>query len=246
MLFFARSSALVGLCTVLSVPALAIPFGVTSLNITNSQGGLIVLNGNTPDVTISGTVTDAGGQQGWNIAAELCVDGFCGGGNGSGGDPRFVRLTNVTISCTVGQTCAAPSAFFLNFAGTGLGVTIGAPLGVTESAVGTITGTGTATGAFHLAAFSGGPNAVLDLNFGPVGSGFNLGPVSGSTTTSAAGFGFNGFFEIDQVSIGSSILMSNSLDIHFENAPEPATVTLLGVGLLTMGLVRGRRRKRSI
>ena len=174
------------------------------------------------DHTLSGTTSG-----GWNVSAEACVDGFCGGAGGpqSSATTPVVRLTNATFSCANVAGCGFIN---LGFGGIGTGVLPGT-LSATVAIDGSVTGIGQTSIVFNGWDFSNGPDALVGFTITQDGP-FNLGPQTQSTTASAAGFSVNGTLHINDAHGPETLSFPGSFTVTVANtaAPEPTTMGLAG------------------
>ncbi len=137
-----------------------------------------------------------------------------------------LHLTSLDVSSSAGGT------LIVRWSDTGFG--IADPAGITLSAGGVTGGTVTIAGYADASDALFGQGTLIGI-LGPFGGAF-----SGSTTT---GFGADQSFSMTLVAtITHSGAKVTSVDVH-QAVPEPATLLLIGAGLLGIGVISRKRIK---
>ena len=218
------SLAFVSALLVGSSPAHATVITYTELDITGPVLGF----GDSGDAFSSGSFGN------YTFSGEFCVDQFCSNPGGGGGNDSLLRLTNLSLLCTLqAGTCSSVDVAFQAIGGFGLGR---ANLSIT------LNGTGSANGFVRICIQDSASICDQNLNgaksFSFPFSGGPSGSASG-TVNVASGYNVFGIFHVDGVAAGQSVDLGSSLDIGFIGltpvaVPEPATAGLLlfGCGLL--------------
>lgn len=218
--------------------AFASTLTMNSVKFINVPGGLTETAVSALDHTLSGTTST-----GWNVSAEVCVDGFCGGAAGpqsSAANP-VLRLTNASFSCSDAGGCGI---FDLGFNGFGGIVSVGT-LTATVAVDGSVIGSGNHSIVFNGWDFSGGPNALVTFIIGQDGS-FSVGPQTASTSALQSGLSMDGTIHINGALGPETLSLPGSFTITATNiaaTPEPTTMALAGAALIGVGLIRRRRAR---
>ena len=150
-------------------------------------------------------------------------------------DPLTVRVTNTTITCNnTGTPCGLGSAAW--------GFLFSLPVGVTDSLSFTLDGTAPANfaglGARGIQSGASTPFSPITVDgSGNFSQSFDLGTSPISTYKAVLEL------QITGLGAGQSINLPNSMTMVFNSTPEPATLTVAGLGLLALGALAMRRRK---
>ncbi|HEV2687369.1 MAG TPA: PEP-CTERM sorting domain-containing protein [Bryobacteraceae bacterium] len=230
---------LLGLAAVLVIPtgAVASPIAYNQLSFTSP-------------VFQFGTGTDVLGSSasvtgGYSFNGEFCVNEGCSTGAIPTSATSLLRLTNLSLTCTSGSTCAPVDIAFEAQGASG-------PVGLTDLNV-NLTGGGSASGFTRICVADSNDICTADL-FGNLSSSFPFaGAVSGGTVgtfVSTGSFDLLGDFHVNGLASGSSVTLTNSLDIGLTSVsagkvPEPSAVFLLPAGLAALALLRRKSRTGS-
>ena len=189
----------------------------------------------------SGDAFSSGSFGNYSFSGEFCVDQFCSNPGGGAGHDSLLRLTNLSLLCTLEVgTCSSVDVTFQALGGFGFG----------QSNVSiSLSGSGSASGFARICIQDS--NSLCDSNLNGSKSfsfGFSGGP-SGSASgiaNVATGYDVFGLFHLNDLNAGTSVNLGSSLDISFNGltpttVPEPATAGLLLLGGGALWILRRRR-----
>ena len=198
--------------------------------------------GTSTDVQVTSTPIDGG----YTFNGEFCANSGCSTGAISTTADSLLRLTNLSLTCTLSSTC---SPVDVSFEAQGASTTAGATT-VNVNLV----GNGTASGFARICiddsshVCSAGGIGTQSFSFPFSGS---LSGIAGGSFSSNGSYNFNGDFHLDCLAAGGNVSLFNSLDISFNGplgggqVPEPGSLLLISAGLGAVGLIR-RRTKGSL
>ena len=237
MMQFAIRCALFGLALMLVVSggAVASPITYNQLLFTTP----VLSFGSGTDVTASSSSVSGG----YSFSGEFCVNEGCSTGPVATTATSLLRLTNLSLTCSSGETCAPLDITFEAQGAT-------APAGATDVSVNLIGG-GSANGFTRICVADANHLCTADL-FGTQSFSFSfVNSISGSaqgTISTPGAFDLFGNFHVDGLSSGSRVTLSNSLDIGLTSrsqggaVPEPSAMYLLPAGLAALALLRRKTR----
>lgn len=219
-----------------ALPNIASAGSITYSNLEFLDPVVVLASGN--DAAISNaTIVGEGGT--YTLSAHFCLTGFCPGDSASSDK---LRLTFLTLTCSGGGTCA-PLDISFEADGTTAAGTTGLDTWLTN---GSFTGTGPSgyvkvciQDSSHVctATADGTQSDTFTFDSGLVGADNFFFPESGTFT-------LIGDFHINGLASGSTVSISNSLDIADLVTPEPGSIVLITSGVAALLLLR-RRRVRS-
>ncbi|HYL77199.1 MAG TPA: PEP-CTERM sorting domain-containing protein [Bryobacteraceae bacterium] len=179
---------------------------------------------------------------GYSFSGEFCVNEGCSTGPVATTATSLLRLTNLSLTCSSGDNCAPVD---VGFEAQGAS----APAGAADVSV-TLIGDGSATGFARVCVADSNHLCTADL-FGTQSFSFSyVSAISGSaqgTITTPGAFNLFGNFHVDGLASGSSVMLTNSLDIGLTSrsqggaVPEPSALFLLPAGLAALALLRRRK-----
>lgn len=186
---------------------------------------------------------------GYTFNAEFCVNEFCSTGTGPNTGDSVVRLTNLTLTCTLDASsiCGPVDVMFDASVSS-------APTGPSNIDV-VLGGIGSASG-FAQVCVTDSMNLCSSGLQGSESSGFPFfGTIAGSTEfdiNSLGSYDLLGDFHINGLTGGSSLNLPGSLDISSGGdivrrpppVPEPSTAILLSAGLFAFVILREYQRSR--
>jgi len=165
---------------------------------------------------------------GYTFSGEFCENDSCSTGPVFTTASSLLRLTNLTLTCDSGSTCAPIDVTFE-------ADTFSAPSGPINVNV-QLTGSGSASG-YARVCFADENNICSSALFGNESFTFpyvnNISGLAQGTISSNGSFSILGDFHVNGVQGGSSVNLFNSLDISLTSSvPEPSTIVPLGFGLV--------------
>lgn len=224
---------------VLSGGALASPITYNQLLFTTP----VLSFGSGTDVTASSSSVTGG----YSFNGEFCVNEGCSTGAVSTTATSLLRLTNLSLTCSSGETCAPLDITFEAQGATG-------PAGATDVSVNLIGG-GSTSGFTRICVADANHICTADL-FGTQSFSFSfVNSISGSaqgTISTPGSFNLFGNFHVDGLASGSSVTLSNSLDIGLTSrsqgggVPEPSALYLLPAGLAVLALLRRAKSTNAV
>jgi hypothetical protein len=233
--------AFFGLAIVLALSsgALASPITYNQLLFTTP----VLSFGTGTDVTASSSSVTGG----YSFNGEFCVNEGCSTGPVATTATSLLRLTNLSLTCSSGETCAPLDITFEAQGAT-------APAGATDVSVNLIGG-GSASGFTRICVADANHLCTADL-FGTQSFSFSyVSSISGSaqgTISTPGNFDLFGNFHVDGLSSGKSVTLSNSLDIGLTSrsqggaVPEPSAIFLVHAGLAALALLRRRKSPTAV
>jgi hypothetical protein len=230
-----RSAFLVlSIALAMSSGALASPISYNQLDFFTPAFSI----GSSTDVMASSSSVEGG----YSFNGEFCVNAGCSTGAIGTTADSLLRLTNLSLTCTSGSTCAPLDVTFEAQGAT----TLPGSISVDVSLI----GNGSTTGFTRMCIADLNHLCTADL-FGSQSFSFsyvnNIAGDAAGTISTTGSFDLLGNFHVDGLASGASVTLTNSLDIGLTSkapgaVPEPSATFLLPAGLAALALLRRKSR----